>query len=72
MKQIAEKEDFDRVVLVSGDGDYFKMVDYLIRKDRFCKLLAPNAKRMSSLYRILHTKYFTFLNYKEIIKKIGK
>lgn len=72
MKKIAENEAFDRVVLVSGDGDYYKMVEYLIKKDRFCKLLAPNERRMSSLYRILHTKYFTFLNQQEIIKKIGK
>ena len=72
MKKIAEKDKFDKVVLVSGDGDYFKMVEYLIKKNKFCKLLAPNEKRMSSLYKSLHTKYFTFLNQQEVIKKIGK
>ena len=72
MKKIAEREEFDKVVLVSGDGVYFKMVEYLIKKGKFYKLLAPNERRMSSLYKTLHTKYFTFLNQKEVIKKIGK
>lgn len=51
MKSLAEKEKFDRVVLVSGDGDYWRMVDYLIQKDKFEKLLAPSRKNLSSLYK---------------------
>ena len=51
MKKLVEKEDFEKVILVSGDGDYWRMVDYLISKDRFAKLLAPNKKSMSSLYK---------------------
>ena len=62
MKKIAEKEKFDKVILVSGDGDYFKMVDYLIEKDKFERLLAPNYKRMSSLYKLFDRKYYTALN----------
>ena len=31
MKKLVEKEAFDRVILVSGDGDYWRMVDYLIK-----------------------------------------
>lgn len=51
MKSLAEKEKFDKVVLVSGDGDYWRMVDYLIQKDKFKKLLAPSRKNLSSLYK---------------------
>ena len=72
MKKLVEKEDFDKVVLVSGDGDYFKMVEYLINKNKFCKLLAPNEKRMSSLYKLLNRKYYSSLSQKEVINKIGK
>jgi len=33
MKRIAdERESFDKIVLVSGDGDYIKVVRYLIQK----------------------------------------
>lgn len=51
MRSLVEKEKFDKVVLVSGDGDYWRMVDYLIQKDKFEKLLAPSRKNLSSLYK---------------------
>ncbi len=62
MAKIAEKEKFDNIVLVSGDGDYFKMVRYLVGKKRFCKLLSPNRHSTSSLYRIFTPKYVDFLD----------
>lgn len=71
MEKIAEKEKFDKIVLVSGDGDYFKMVRYLIKKERFAKLLAPNLKSMSSLYRPYAGTYTDFLNRPDIKKKIA-
>ena len=35
MKKIYKKEKFDKIVLVSGDGDYKMLVDFLIEEDRF-------------------------------------
>jgi len=70
MRKIAEKEDFDKIILVSGDGDYFRMVQYLIEKDKFERLLAPNEERMSSLYRTLEPKYYAFLNRETTRNKI--
>lgn len=61
MAKIADKEKFNQVVLVSGDGDYFKMVRYLVEKERFCKLLSPNRHSTSSLYRVFTPKYVDFL-----------
>jgi uncharacterized LabA/DUF88 family protein len=71
MEKIAEKEKFEKVLLVSGDGDYYKMVRYLIRKNRFKKLLAPNKKSMSSLYRSITPQYADFLDRPDIQKKIA-
>ncbi len=51
MKDLVEQEEFDKVILVSGDGDYMKMVKYLIEKNKFLKLLIPDRRKMSSLYR---------------------
>ena len=45
------ENDFDRMILISGDGDYKIMVDYMLQQDRFLKVLAPNMKYCSSLYR---------------------
>ena len=72
MEKIME-EDFDKVVLVSWDGDYKVMVDYLVERNRFEKVIAPNLKFASSLYKYkknLEVKYFTNLNSKDIRKKI--
>jgi uncharacterized LabA/DUF88 family protein len=70
MEKVAEREKFDKVILVSGDGDYFKMVKYLVEKRKFAKLLAPNYKSMSSLYRPFTPKYTDFLDRPDIKRKI--
>jgi uncharacterized LabA/DUF88 family protein len=71
MKKLAEKEEFDKVILVSGDGDYWRMVDYLISKGKFGKLLAPNKKAISSLYRLrIPDVYRDYLDSSAIKKKI--
>jgi len=71
MKKLIEKEKFDKVILVSGDGDYWRMVDYLITKGKFGKLLVPNKKSMSSLYRIrTPDTYRDYLDSEPIKKKI--
>jgi uncharacterized LabA/DUF88 family protein len=71
MRKLADREKFDQVVLVSGDGDYFRMVDYLIKKSKFLRMLAPNERNMSSLYKSLPPTYYAFLNRPEIGAKIG-
>ena len=69
MSKIADNEPFDDAVLVSGDGDYFKMVQYLVNKNRFCKLLSPNRHSTSSLYRTYTPKYVDFLDNVGVKKK---
>ena len=51
MKKLYKKEDFTKIVLVSGDGDYKLLVDFLIEENRFEKILFPDRKRASSLYK---------------------
>ena len=63
MKSVCEGESFDKLVLVSGDGDYKKMVDYLISKEKFEKILFPNKKFASSLYKPLHNEYALVLSW---------
>jgi len=70
MKKIADKEDFNKIILVSGDGDYVKMVKYLIEKNKFAKLLAPNQKSMSSLYRQIDREFYMFLDEENLRRKI--
>ncbi len=62
MKNLIDNKDFDKIVLVSGDGDYKKVIDYLIKKDKFKKILFPNKKFASSLYNLLGAELFDFLD----------
>lgn len=72
MKRIYQNEKFDNIVLVSGDGDYKMLVDFLIEQKRFEKILFPNKKYSSSLYKSLSNKYFSNLDDIDIKKKIQK
>jgi len=50
MHRLLEEDDFNKIILVSWDGDYIKLVKYLIKKNRLEKILFPN-KFYSSLYK---------------------
>lgn len=50
MHRLLEEDDFNQIVLVTGDGDYIKTVNYLIEKKRLKKILFPN-QSYSSLYK---------------------
>jgi uncharacterized LabA/DUF88 family protein len=71
MKSLIERDDFDKVLLISGDGDYKKMVDYLIEIGRFKKILFPDKNASSSLYKKIGRSYFDDLDKKTLQRKIG-
>ena len=61
MKKLYKKEDFQKVFLISGDGDYKMLVDFLIEEKRFGKMLFPHRQFASSLYKKLGSEYFDYL-----------
>lgn len=72
MKKIyqQEKEPFDKIIIVSGDGDYKMLIDFLIEENKFKKILFPNKGFASSLYKDITRVYFDYLlNIKNTIKK---
>jgi len=71
MKVLMERKDFNSILIISGDGDYKKLVDYLIERDVFKKILFPNRNAASSLYKQLPPKYFDHLESPGIRKKIS-
>ncbi len=70
MKRLYLKEKFNKVVLVSGDGDYKMLVDFLIEQNKFEKILFPNRRYRSSLYKSIDLKYFVYLDDTDIKRKI--
>jgi uncharacterized LabA/DUF88 family protein len=49
---VMRMNNYDKAVIVSGDGDFHGLVEYLIFKDKLELILAPNAKSCSSLLKI--------------------
>lgn len=72
MKKVYKKEGFAKIVLVSGDGDYKLLVDFLIEEKRFEKILFPDKNRASSLYKKIGATYFDALDSADVRGKIEK
>jgi len=70
MKKLVEKEPVGKIFIISGDGDYIKLVDFLVKKEFFGKILFPNKKFASSLYNKLGREYFDYLEEKDVRAKI--
>lgn len=69
MKNLVDNKNLSKFLLVSGDGDYKKVVDYLLKKDKFKKILFPNKKFASSLYKGLGSESFDYMeNFKTYIE----
>jgi uncharacterized LabA/DUF88 family protein len=69
MKNACNNKNFNKIILVSWDWDYIKVVKHLIDKNKFEKILFPNYK-YSSLYKQLETKYRINLSIPSIKEKI--
>jgi len=56
-----EYPNFDKALIVSGDGDFYCLIDYLIKKNKLLKLMIPNELKFSSLFRKLRP-HIVFMN----------
>jgi uncharacterized LabA/DUF88 family protein len=72
MKKVYRKEDFEKIVLVSGDGDYKMLVEFLIEENKFKKIIFPGQKRAASLYKKVDSQYKADLGDKDVQKKVGR
>ncbi len=64
MHTMIEMDNFDKAVLVSGDGDFHCLVEYLESRDKLKGLLVPNRQ-----YSILFKKYSKYILRIETLKK---
>ncbi len=53
-------DNYDKAVIVSGDGDFYCLHEYLIKKKKLLRIIIPNQKSESSLLKA-YQKYKTFL-----------
>ena len=56
-----EIQNYDKAVIVAGDGDYYCLVEYLAENNRLSKIVIPNMLSYSSLLR-KYSRYFKYMN----------
>lgn len=51
LRAMIELPNYDKAVIVTGDGDFYSLVDYLMSQRKLEAVLAPNRRYCSSLLR---------------------
>lgn len=60
---------YDKAVIVSGDGDFYYLHEYLEKNNKLLRIIIPNSKSESSLLKPFQ-KYKTFIEFeKEKLKR---
>jgi uncharacterized LabA/DUF88 family protein len=49
LHSMIEFSNYDKAVIISGDGDFYCLIEYFIKEDKLEKVLAPNPLGYSSL-----------------------
>jgi uncharacterized LabA/DUF88 family protein len=57
-----EWPNYDQAVIVSGDGDFYSLVEHLIMHGKLCKLIIPNKFNYSSLLKRFDSQYLAFVS----------
>jgi len=66
---VIKMPDYDKAIVVSGDGDFHCLIEYLVQVNKLQKLLIPNRYRYSYLLSKF-SRFISFMNNLE--EKIGK
>jgi len=64
-----EYPNYDKAIIVSGDGDFHCLIEHLEKHRKLARILIPNPKKYSALLRKFH-KYFAYIH--QLRKKVGK
>jgi uncharacterized LabA/DUF88 family protein len=57
-----EYNNYDKAVIVTGDGDFYCLVDYLNKQGKLLRLLVPNVHKYSKLLKPFAPNKLDFMN----------
>ena len=69
LNAMIEYPNYDKAVIVSGDGDFYCLVQYLLENGKLQKVLVPNQNKYSALLKRFAKKNIAFMN--DLKNKIG-
>lgn len=61
MHCMLERDNFDQAIIVSGDGDFHCLIEYLDENDKLLKVGIPSKRKYSSLLRKFRHPYFWYI-----------
>jgi len=65
LKAMVEYLNYEKAVIVTGDGDFYSFIDHLKREGKLTQVLIPNELRYSALLKKINesdAKYFSFIS----------
>lgn len=63
LQAMIEYSNYDKAVIVTGDGDFYCLVKYLIEKKKLEVIIVPNRDKFSALLRFkICRQYLRFMN----------
>ncbi len=51
-----EFKNYENAIIISGDGDFYCLIEYLLKKNKLGHIIIPNRKKYSSLLRRFRKK----------------
>ena len=60
-----EYNNFDKAIIISGDGDFYCLIEQLLKDKKLFKLGIPNKKRYSALLRKFSEYHFYINHFKK-------
>lgn len=62
LQAMIDYNTYDRVVIVTGDGDFHCLIHYFVHQQKLLKLLIPNQHRYSALLKRFPSEYLAFIS----------
>ena len=66
---MTEYPNYDKAIIVSGDGDFHCLIEYLEKKEKLGRIIIPNRKAYSQLLGKFR-KYMDYMN--NLRNKLGR
>jgi uncharacterized LabA/DUF88 family protein len=62
LQAMIEYANYERAVVVTGDGDFYCLVEYLLKNGKLERILIPNQYKYSALLKRFGKKQLSFMN----------
>lgn len=59
---MVEYGNYEKAVVITGDGDFHCLVEYFIKQGKLKKVLIPNQARYSALLKRIDSQYLSFVS----------